>query len=150
MSKCEEDSSDFDWEEGFDPDDFDNVKFFKNSLKEYLVQHQLFDSERKIEPDELRKIFLQVLADEDPEESEDPGYYYGIFNQLADFFINNYYIDKKEIRGKDLYDLFDINQITMKFEELLGNSSYFKGLNVEEEQFDLDKRDIVGDPNPDV
>ena len=37
--------------------------YFKSSLKEYLVENKLFNSDRIIEPDEMKKIFLDVLSE---------------------------------------------------------------------------------------
>ena len=51
----------------FDYDDFDSDAYFKNSLKEYLVEKKLFESERAIPRDEMRKIFVDVVFDGEPQ-----------------------------------------------------------------------------------
>ena len=146
ISKCEEDSPEEDWEDDYDYDDFEGDNYFKESLKEYLVENKLFDSDRLIKPDEMRKIFLEVISDGDPEGS--PEYMEGIFHDLTEYFVNTYYKDRPEIRGKDIYDLIYINEISMKFEQMMGDNPYYDGY--DEEENDYDSRDVVGDPNPDV
>ena len=145
ISKCEEDSPEEDWEDDYDYDDFEGDNYFKESLKEYLVENKLFDSDRLIKPDEMRKIFLEVISDGDPEGG--PEYMEGIFHDLAEYFVNTYK-DRPEIRGKEIYDLIDINEISMKFEQMMGDNPYYDGY--DEEENDYDSRDVVGDPNPDV
>ena len=129
--------------EDYDYDDYDGEHYFKESLKEYLIEKKLFDSERAIQRDELKKIFLDVITEGDPESP--PEMLNGIFQDLTEYFVNAYYKDRKEIKGKQLYDLFDINEISMKFEQMMGNSPYY-----EEEEKDYDSRDVVGEPNPDI
>ena len=134
-------------ENNSDYDEFDSDRYFKESLKEYLEDNKLFDSEKIIQPEEMKKIFLDVVSDDDPDGTTD--YMLKMFEELADHFVNLYYKERKEIRGKDIYDLIDINPISMKFEELMGNSPYFPGFNNEEEN-DFDNMDDVGDPTFDV
>ena len=43
-----------------------------------------------------------------------------ITKELANIFIKKYYKKKKEIRGKDIYDLININEITQKYYQLNG------------------------------
>ena len=135
------------WENNLDYDELDSDHYFKESLKEYLEEHKLIDSEKIIQPEEMKKIFLDVVSDDDPDGTTD--YMLKMFEELADHFVNLYYKERKEIRGKDIYDLIDINPISMKFEELMGNSPYFPGFNNEEEN-DFDNMDDVGDPTFDV
>ena len=147
-SKCEENHSEEeeeDWEEGDDYDDFEGDDYFKHSLKEYLVANKLFDSDRLIKRDEMKKIFLDVISDGDPEGA--PGYMESVFHDLTEYFVNTYYKDRPQIRGKDLYDLIDINEISMKFEQMMGDNPYYNGY---EEEKDFDNRDVVGEPSPDV
>ena len=145
ISKCQENIGEEDEEEGYDIDDFNGHNFFKASLKEYLIQNKLFDSERAIQRDEMKKIFLEVITEGDPEST--PDYLEGIFQSLTEYFVNLYYKDRREIKGKDLYDLFDIGLISQKFEDMIGGSPYFDD---NEEENDFDKRDVVGAPNSDV
>ena len=148
--KCKENSpEEEEWEEEEDDDDYygdyDGDDYFKQSLKEYLVENNLFDSDRIIKPDEMRKIFLDVIAEGDPEGGSE--YMEPIFKDLADYFVNTYYKDKPEIRAKQIYDLIDINVISMKFEQMMGDNPYYNGF---EEENDFDSRDVVGEPTPDV
>ena len=146
MSKCEDDFPEENLEDNYDYDDFDGQHYFKESLKEYLVEKKLFDSERAIQRDEMKKIFLDVITEGDADGSLD--YMGGIFQDLTEYFVNTYYKDRKEIKGKEIYDLIDINQISEKFEVMMGNNPYF-GFG-EEEENDYDSRDAIGEPNTDV
>ena len=142
LSKCddqttEDDSSSF--------EDYDPNKYFKESAKEYLIEHTLYDSDKVIKPEEMKIIFLGVITEGEPDGS--PDYMGGLFGSLADYFVKKYYKDKKEIRGKDLYDLFDMNEISKKFEELMADNPLFNG---SEEENDFDSMDTVGDPSPDI
>ena len=150
LSKCQDEQEPI--EENYGEDyynygDYDDDSFFKGTLKEYLVENKLFDSERVIQPDEMKKIFLDVITDGDPESSS-PGYMNGVFTKLTDYFVDLYYKEKKEIKGKEIYDLIDINAISMKFEEMVGDNPYYSDYDGQEN--DYDSRDGVGDPNLDV
>ena len=148
LLKCQDEQEPLEekYGENYDYDDgYDGDAFFKESLKDYLLENKLFDSERLIQPDEMRKIFLDVITNGDP---EGPEYINGVFIKLTDYFIELYYKEKKEIKGKDIYDLIDISAISMKFEELIGDNPYYEGFDGEEN--DYDSQDGVGDPNPDV
>ena len=94
----------------------------------------------------MKKIFLDVITEGDADGSLD--YMGGIFKDLTEYFVNTYYKDRKEIKGKEIYDLIDINQISEKFEVMMGNNPYF-GFG-EEEENDYDSRDAIGEPNTDV
>ena len=154
ISKTQEDdqqdlSEDNNWEvNNFDYDDFDNDIYFKNSLKEYLVEKNLFDSERAIPKDEMEKIFSDVIFDGGPE--GDTEYMSEIFKQLTEYFVNTYYVNRKEIKGKELYDLIDIKEVSAKFEQMIGTNPYFNGNEDDIEENDYYSRDTVGDPSPDV
>ena len=153
ISKAQEDdqkdlSEDNNWEgNNFDYDDFDSEAYFKNSLKEYLEEKKLFDSERAIPRDEMKKIFADVIFDGEPDGGE---YMNEIFGQLTEYFVNTYYTNRKEIKGKELYDLIDIKEISAKFEQMIGSNPYYNGNEDDMEENDYDSRDAVGDPSPDV
>ena len=153
ISKAQEDdqkdlSEDNNWEGNqFDYDDFDSEAYFKNSLKEYLVEKKLFESERAIPRDEMRKIFVDVVFDGEPQGG--PEFMNEVFELLTEYFINTYYKDRKEIKGKEIYDLIDIKAISMKFEQMIGENPYYNG-NDDMEENDYDSRDAVGEPSPDV
>ena len=128
--------------------DYDNnevEEHFNETLKKYLIENNLLESERIIQRDEMRRIFLEIITDGDP---EPPEYLNGIIMDLVEYFVNLYYKDRKEIKGKDIINLIDINQISMKFQLMLGNSPYFNG--EEEEEINYDKRDVVGESIPDI
>ena len=121
-------------EEGFDYNYNEEDYYFKSSLKEYLVENKLFESERVIEPDELKKIFLDVITDDGPENS--PENMRKSLYELAEYFVERYYNEKKQIRGKDIYDLFDINDISAKFSDIVGNTLDYNDYNEEEDDLD--------------
>ena len=103
------DDDEFPEENSYDTfdDSFDDISFFKSSLKEYLLEKDLYDSNRPIKPNELRKIFLEVISEGDPKNI--PSYLKNTFNKLAEHFIVKYYNENKQITGKDIINLFDIN-----------------------------------------
>ena len=103
----------------------DGDMYFKKTLKEYLVEKNLFESDRIIEPDEMKKIFLESVTEGDAESSAE--YFGGIFIELADYFVNEYYKERKEIRGKDIYDLINLDPISKKFEQLMSDNSKYNG-----------------------
>ena len=121
-------------EEGLDYNFNEEDHYFKSSLKEYLIENKLFESERVIEPDELKKIFLDVITDDGPDNS--PENMRKSLYELAEYFIERYYNDKKQIRGKDIYDLFDINDISAKFSDIVGNTLDYNDYNEEEDDLD--------------
>ena len=149
ISKAEEEI-----DENSDYDDGFGVDYFKESVKQYLVDRNLFDSEELVQPEEMKKIFLEIITEGDYESSTE--YFGGIFNELADFFVNSYYINKKEIKGKEIYDLIDINQISQKFEEMMGDNPNLNGMygsdymDDDNENNDYDSRDDVGESTSDV
>ena len=103
----------------------DGDLYFKKTLKDYLVEKNLFESDRIIEPDEMKKIFLESVTEGDAESSAE--YFGGIFIELADHFVNEYYKERKEIRGKDIYDLINLDPISKKFEQLMSDNSKYNG-----------------------
>ena len=129
-------------EEEVDPEYLDADHYFKYFLKEYLVKRKLFDSDKPVLRDELRKIFLDVITDEDDSKE----YVETVYGHLADYFMDTYYKDRPVIKGKEIYDLIDINIISSKFDQMVGN---FPNLS-EEEDGDYDSRDAVGEPNSDI
>ena len=122
-------------------EDYDAEQYFKDSLKQYLIQNNLFESERAIKPEEMKKIFLDVILNGEP---DTPGELGQTIQDLTEYFVNTYYKDRREIKGKEIYNLIDINEISMKFDQMIGNNPYF------ETNDDDDSRDAVGEPNPDV
>ena len=139
-----------DEEEDYDDyiyDNYDGEQYFKEMVKEYLEDNDLWKSNELIQPNELRKIFLDIITD--GEESNDPKYKEA-FEKLADFYIDKYYKERKEIRGKDVYDLFDISEISLKFDEILGEKYEDEDDDDDDDDDDeYDNMDMVGEPNID-
>ena len=136
-------------EEESDKEDEYGTDYFKETLKQYLIGKNLFDSEEPVQPEEMKKIFLEVITEGEAESSAD--YFGGIFNELADYFVNSYYVNRKEIKGKQIYDLIDIEAISQKFEQMIGNNPQFYDNDCDdEENNDYDTRDDVGEATSDV
>ena len=91
----------------------------KNFLKNYLIEVNLLDSEELVKPDEFKKIFINMMLEgASPDEVDD--YANGMNEELARIFIHKYYKRKKEIKGKDIYDLINIKEIMEKYYQLNG------------------------------
>ena len=130
--------------EDFSYDNYDGNQYFKEIVRDYLIEKKLWKSDKLIQPEELRTIFMDIIMDgEEYKENK----LKETFEKLADYFINKYYEDKKTIRGKDIYDLIEISEISLKFEELIENNKY--DIEYEDEDINYDNMDIVGEPNPD-
>ena len=150
----EENDDDDDDDDEYNDGNEDSDQYFKESLKEYLVDHKLLDSEEIIQPEEMKKIFLEVVTEGDAESSSD--YFGGIFIELADHFVNEYYRNMTQIRGKDIINLINMDQISAKFEELMNANSKYNGAddnkyennydNDYDNDYDYDYRDDIGDP----
>ena len=97
-------------------DNTKEIERFKKSLKEYLIKNELFESEKIIEKDEMKKIFFDVILAKPV--TFIPEYLQEMLEYLSNFFIEKYYKNKKEIKGKEVYDLIDIVEISRKFEEM--------------------------------
>ena len=63
---------------------------------------------------------MELIAEGDYESSLE--YFRGIFNELADYFVDSHFVNRKEIKWKEIDDLININHITDKFEQMLGNN----------------------------
>ena len=61
---------------------------------------------------------MEVITEGDYESSLE--YFDGKFNELADYFVDSHFVNRKEIKWKEIYDLININHITDKFEQMLG------------------------------
>ena len=125
-------------------EDKDNEEFinFKTALKEYLEVKDLFNSDRLINPPEMKRIFFEVINEGDSDNT--PVYLRKIFGDLTEYFVKKYYNENKEIRGRDIYNLFDINEITKKFEDIaIQNNPLFNNYNKEDD--DLDNKDFSVD-----
>ena len=113
----------YDDEEEDDYDDDDGYETFRKSLREYLTENKLIDSDKIIKPKRLKKIFLETVGDTDVEGI--PQKIKEIYGELADYFIEKYYTKKKEIRGKDIFKLFNFNEISLKLNELIQANPYY-------------------------
>ena len=111
----------FEKEEEEEYSDLNRNNYFKEALKEYLIEHNLYNNDKLIQPNDIKTIFLNVFTgqskDSLPEEIVET------FDKLSNYFINIYFKDRKEIRGKEFYDLVDINEIFIKMEELFPDNS---------------------------
>ena len=89
-------------------------------------------------------------------------YFSGIFNELADYFVNSHFVNRKEIKWKKIYDLININHISDKFEQMLGNNPHFANdeirTNINDDENEdnneynneYNSRDEVDESSPDV
>ena len=97
----------------------------------------------------MKKIFLESVTEGDAESSGE--YFGGIFIELADHFVNEYYKERKEIRGKDIYDLIQLDPISKKFEQLMNDNSKYNGADDNENNRDYndynDNDDVDHDYN---
>ena len=128
-------------EDDLDIGNFGNYGYFKEILKQYLIESRLFHSDREISRNEMKSIFLDIISEGDPDRSSP--YLMKVFDQLADFFIEEYYKEGNVIRGRDIYDLMDIQKIYSKFGDIVNETSIFDDYNEQED--DLDNKDIIDD-----
>ena len=131
-------------------DDYD-IKYeenIKSFLKKYLINNDLFYNDRLIDPGEMRKIIIDVILEDAPFDELDQ-YTKSLYDKLANIFIEKYYKERNEIRGKDIYDLIDINEIIHKYYQLNGgNPTYdidFDDTFLDDDDFDEPNKDINDD-----
>ena len=122
--------------------DYSYYDNFNETLKDYLVDNGYFDSERLIEPHEMKKIIYEVISDGDPDKNSEG--VNNIFKQLAERFTEVYFNDKKQIRGKDIYGLINIDDIWERFDDYLDYnvSDKFDPFD-DDENDDLDDKDDI-------
>ena len=121
---------------------------FKEDLKEYLIEKKLFDSEEPISRQEMRVIFLEIITR--GEDEEDIEFFAQPLQELADYFVDSYYVNKKIVKGKEIYDLMDYKEISNKFQLMVKANPQYQIDNSTEEETQDDKRDEVGDPTTDI
>ena len=107
-------------------DDYDLIyaKNLKKSLKKYLIKNNLFDNNRLVKPDEMKKIFFDVLLEGVSLEEIDD-FTRHIYEELATIFIEKYYKERNQIKGKDIYELININEVMEKYYQLNGEMPLF-------------------------
>ena len=107
-------------------DDYDLIyaKNLKKSLKKYLIKNNLFDNNRLVKPDEMKKIFIDVLLEGVSLEEIDD-FTRHIYEELATIFIEKYYKERNQIKGKDIYELININEVMEKYYQLNGEMPLF-------------------------
>ena len=146
LTKCEEEIEESNIESEYD--DGYGYDYFKDNLKQYLIQRKLFDSEEPVQKKELKEIFLDVITEGSEETLGD--YFQKLFNELADYFVDSYFVNRKEIKGKEIYDLIDINQISEKFQQMVGDNPFNSDNYTDNENEDSNSIDEVGEATSDV
>ena len=131
-----------------DYDDGYGYDYFKDNLKQYLIQRKLFESEEPVQKKELKEIFLDVITEGNEESLGE--YFQKLFNELADYFVDSYFVNRKEIKGKEIYDLIDINQISEKFQQMVGDNPFNSDNYTDNENEDSNSMDEVGEATSDV
>ena len=91
-------------------------------MKEYLTEEKLINSERIIDRKEMEKIFIDILTEKDA--SYIPEFLKKILDKLNVYFLDKYYKKKKIIRGKDLYQLINMEEISTKFQQISSNPDF--------------------------
>ena len=92
---------------------------FRKFLKGYLKEKNLLESDRLIEPKEMKKIFIDIMFEGTTLEEADD-FTKEINEELSRIFIKKYYKKNTIIRGKDIYDLINIKEIQEKYYQLNG------------------------------
>ena len=135
-----------DLEGNYDDYDLNDDNYFDNfneTLKNYLVDNGYFDSDRIIEPHEMKKIIYEVITEGEPDRNSEE--VNNIFKQLAERFTEVYFNDKKQIKGKDIYGIVNIDDIWSKFNDYLdyNTSGLYDDYDDDGENDDLDDDDSI-------
>ena len=134
ISKESEKNDSLEEEKDISGDDF--YGYFKQSLKDYLIKNKLYKSNREIESIEMKKIFFDIVTEGGPESS--PKELRKAFDMLANHYIDKYYNENKHIRGKDIYNLLDIDDIYNTFGGIVAENPLFGGSEEEEQVINVD------------
>jgi hypothetical protein len=67
---------------------------------------------------------------------------------LAEYFVVKYYKENKQITGKDIIKLFDINEISSQFDKIIGDATLNDIYGEEEDE--QDSRDAIGEPKTEL
>ena len=91
----------------------------------------------------MEKIFIDVMTEKDHEFI--PEFLKLILEKLSKYFLDKYYKKKKIIKGKDIYDLINIEEISKKFQQMTGNPDFdFSELDEEEEyEYEEEENDKI-------
>jgi len=128
-------------------DDYDikYEEYLKKFFLNYLNNNNLISSDKLITENEMKKIIVDIMLEGlSPSEIEEN--ILMLYKELADIFIEKYYKEKKEIKGKDLINIIDIKELMQKYYELNGESPIYDddyifnddNLNIENNNNDFD------------
>lgn len=97
---------------------------FQESLKEYLQRNNLYENKTaEVPPEKMRELFKEVLTG--GEEIDAPPEVIAALKNLTEQFITEEYTNKKRtvIMGNELFDLFNITDLSKKFEKILNETN---------------------------
>ena len=104
-------------------DDYDikYEEYLKKFFLNYLNNNNLISSDKLITENEMKKIIVDIMLEGlSPSEIEEN--ILMLYKELADIFIEKYYKEKKDIKGKDLINIINIKELMQKYYELNGES----------------------------
>ena len=121
---------------------YDEEQYFKELVKNYLIEKNLWESDKLIQPDEIRKLFIDVINEGEYMDNK----LKNVFDKVINYFIEKYYKEKKDIKGKDLINIINIKELMQKYYELNGESPIYDddyifnddNLNIENNNNDFD------------
>ena len=128
-------------------DDYDikYEEYLKKFFLNYLNNNNLISSDKVITENEMKKIIVDIMLEGlSPSEIEEN--ILMLYKELADIFIEKYYKEKKDIKGKDLINIINIKELMQKYYELNGESPIYDddyifnddNLNIENNNNDFD------------
>jgi len=128
-------------------DDYDikYEEYLKKFFLNYLNNNNLISSDKLITENEMKKIIVDIMLEGlSPSEIEEN--ILMLYKELADIFIEKYYKEKKDIKGKDLINIINIKELMQKYYELNGESPIYDddyifnddNLNIENNNNDFD------------
>ena len=107
-------------------DDYDikYEEYLKKFFLNYLNNNNLISSDKLITENEMKKIIVDIMLEGlSPSEIEEN--ILMLYKELADIFIEKYYKEKKDIKGKDLINIINIKELMQKYYELNGESPIY-------------------------
>ena len=128
-------------------DDYDikYEEYLKKFFLNYLNNNNLISSDKLITENEMKKIIVDIMLEGlSPSEIEEN--ILMLYKELADIFIEKYYKEKKDIKGKDLINIINIKELMQKYYELNRESPIYDdyyifnddNLNIENNNNDFD------------